>query len=140
GVNRRNSELLDQLTQISRSRYETGSATQSDLLVAQTESAKLLEMRADIERQISDAETALNVLMNRPAQATLGEPAQLSYTDQTLSLNALQTIALARRPEVQRAQTRLDAERFRLQLARRQRFPDPAFNVKAQRYNDAAQA
>jgi len=47
---------------------------------------------------------------------------------------------LARRPELQRAQDRLEAERFRFELARRQWFPDPALNVKAQRYNDAAEA
>ena len=34
----------------------------------------------------------------------------------------------------------IDAERFRLELANRQWFPDPALNVKAQRYNSAAQA
>src|SRR5262245_50259758 len=49
-VNRRNSELLDQFVEISRSRYEAGVATQSDVLLAQTDSAKLLEARADIER------------------------------------------------------------------------------------------
>jgi outer membrane protein TolC len=40
---------------------------------------------------------------------------------------------------LQRAQDRVYAERFRLELANRQWFPDPALNVKAQRYNDAAQ-
>jgi cobalt-zinc-cadmium efflux system outer membrane protein len=52
----------------------------------------------------------------------------------------LQNIALAQRPELQRAQARLEAERFRVELAQRQWFPDPALNVKAQRYNDAAEA
>src|SRR5215813_11232446 len=61
-VNRRNTELLDQFVQISRSRYETGAATQADVLLAQTDAAKLLEARADIERQISQEQSALNVL------------------------------------------------------------------------------
>ncbi len=73
-VNRRNDELLNQFVQISRSRYETGAASQTDVLLAQTDAAKLLETRADIERQISEAQSALNVLMNRPAQAALGRP------------------------------------------------------------------
>ena len=139
-VNRRNSELLNQFVQISRSRYEAGMATQSDVLLAQTDVAKLLEMRADIERQISEEQSALNVLMNRRAQAPLGEPSELVFTQQAPSLEELQGIALALRPELQRAQNRIDAERFRLQLANRQWFPDPALNVKAQRYNSAAQA
>ena len=68
-VNRRNTELLNQFVQISRSRYEAGVATQADVLLAQTDAAKLLETQADIERQISQEQSALNVLMNRPAQA-----------------------------------------------------------------------
>src|SRR5262245_21781768 len=139
-VNRRNSDLLDQFVQISRSRYETGAATQADVLIAQTDAAKLLEMRADLERQIAEAQSALNVLMNRPAQAALGEPSAPVFSEQALSLRTLQNVALARRPDSQCAQDRLEAERFRFELSRRQWFPDPALNVKAQRYNDAAEA
>lgn len=139
-VNRRNTDLLDQFVQISRNRYETGAATQADVLIAQTDAAKLLEIRADLERQISEAQSALNVLMNRSAQSVLGQPSTPVFAEQTLSLRTLQDIALARRPELQRAQARLEAERFRVELAKRQWFPDPALNVKAQRYNDAAEA
>jgi outer membrane protein TolC len=139
-VNRRNTGLLDQFVQISRSRYEAGVATQSDVLLAQTDAAKLLEMRADIERQISQEQSALNVLMNRAAQAPLGRPSELVFTPEALSLETLQASAVALRPELRRAQNRIDAERFRLELANRQWFPDPALNVKAQRYNSTAQA
>src|SRR5262249_11763051 len=41
-VNRRNSDLLEQFVQISRSRYEAGTASQADVLTAQTDAAKLL--------------------------------------------------------------------------------------------------
>ena len=139
-VNQRNRDLLKQFVQISRSRYEAGAATQADVLIAQTDAARLLESRADLERQISEAQSALNVLINRPAQTSLGRPSSLSFSAQPLSLEKLQAFALAQRPEVQRARDRIDAERSRLQLAKRQWFPDPALNVKTQRYNDAAQA
>jgi len=139
-VNRRNDELLGQFVEISRSRYETGGATQADVLIAQTDAAKLLETRADIERQISDAQSALNVLLNRPAQARLGRPGPLVFTPRALSLEELQAIAIASRPELQRARSQVDAARSRVELANRQWFPDPALNVKAQRYNEAAQA
>ena len=88
-VNRRNTELLNQFVQISRSRYEAGVATQTDVLLAQTDAAKLLEAQADIERQISQEQSALNVLMNRPAQARLGQPSELVFRPQTLSLETL---------------------------------------------------
>ena len=139
-VNRRNTELLNQFVQISRSRYEAGVATQSDVLLAQTDAAKLLETEADIERQISQEQSALNVLMNRSAQAPLGRPSELVFALEARSLETLQASAIALRPELRRAQNRVDAEKFRLELANRQWFPDPALNVKAQRYNSAAQA
>jgi cobalt-zinc-cadmium efflux system outer membrane protein len=139
-VNRRNADLLTQFVQISRSRYEAGVAAQADVLLAQTDAAKLLEARADIEREISQEQSALNVLMNRPAQTPVGQPSELAFSPQPLSLGRLQAIALALRPELQRAQDRIDAERFRLELANRQWFPDPALNVRAQRYNSAPQA
>ena len=41
---------------------------------------------------------------------------------------------------MQRAQNRVEAERFRVELANRQRFPDPTLDVQAQRYNEAGQA
>ena len=138
-VNRRNEELLSQFIKISETRYETGAATQSDVLIAQTDLAKLLETRADIQRQISEEQSALNVLMNRPAQAPLGQPAPLVFAPQNFSLERLQAITLARRPEMQRAQSIIEAEKFRLELANRQWFPDPMLNFKAQRYNDASQ-
>ena len=122
-VNRRNEDLIGQFVQISRSRYETGTATQADVLIAQTDATKLLEMRADIERQISEAQSALNVLLNRSAQAPLGRPAALVFIPSGLSLPTLQAIAIAHRPELQRAQSRINAERFRLELANRQWFP-----------------
>jgi outer membrane protein TolC len=139
-VNRRNTELLNQFVQISRSRYEAGTATQADVLTAQTDAAKLLEAQAEIERQISQEQSALNVLMNRRAQAPLGQPSELVFAPEARSLEMLQASAIALRPELRRAQNRVDAEKFRLELANRQWFPDPALNVKAQRYNSAAQA
>ena len=49
-------------------------------------------------------------------------------------------MALEARPEMQRARNRIEAEKARVQLARRERLPDPALSVKAGRYNDTGQA
>jgi len=139
-VNRRNVELLTQFAEISRTRYEVGSASEAEVLSAKTDAAKLLEAQSDILRRISDAQTQLNVFMNRPAQASLAEPILIPFEPARLSLPALQRFALSARPEVQRLENRIEAEKSRLQLAKRQWLPDPAVNVKAQRYNDAAQS
>ena len=139
-VNRRNIELLGQFAELSQARYEVGNAREADVLTARTDSARLDEIQADILRRISDAQTELNVLMNRPAQAPLGAPTALTFEPAPQSLGVLQRVALEARPEVQRARNRIEAEKARVQLARRQRLPDPAFSVKAGRYNDTGQA
>ena len=139
-VNRRNVELLNQFAKISRDRYEVGTASQADVLTAETDTARLEEAQVDIFRRISDAQTQLNVLMNRPAQAPLAAPAQVPFQSVRLSLPKLQALALAARPELQRAQNRTEAETFRVELAKRQRVPDPMLNVQAQRYNEAREA
>lgn len=139
-VNRRNVELLTQFAKISRDRYEVGTASQADVLTAETDAAKLVEAQADIFRRVSDAQSQLNVLMNRPAQAPLPPPAPLAFEPMRLSLPQLQALAIAARPEVQRAQNRIEADRSRLELAQRQWLPDPNLNVQAQRYNDAREA
>jgi outer membrane protein TolC len=77
--------------------------------------------------------------MNRSAQAPLGRPAALVFTPHQFSLERLQALTLVFRPELQRVRSLVDAEKFRLELANRQWFPDPTLNLKAQRYNDASQ-
>jgi len=139
-VNQRNVDLLNQFAEVNRQRYEVGNATQADVLTAQTDAAKLLEAQSDIFRRISDAQSQLNVLMNRPAQSPLAQPSQIPFQPPHFSLQALQAVAVSARPEMQRAQNRVEAERFRVELANRQRFPDPTLDVQAQRYNEAGQA
>jgi outer membrane protein TolC len=139
-VNQRNVDLLNQFAEVSRQRYEVGNASQADVLTAQTDAAKLLEAQSDIFRRISDAQSQLNVLMNRPAQSPLAQPSQIPFQSPHFSLQTLQAVALSARPEMQRAQNRVQAERFRLELANRQWFPDPTLDVQAQRYNEAGQA
>ncbi len=139
-VNQRNVDLLNQFAEVNRQRYEVGNASQADVLTAQTDAAKLLEAQSDIFRRISDAQSQLNVLMNRPAQSPLAQPSQSPFQPPHFSLQTLQAVALTARPEMQRAQNRVEAERFRVELANRQRFPDPTLDVQAQRYNEAGQA
>ena len=139
-VNRRNIELLDQFAELSQARYEVGNAREADVLTAKTDGARLDDIQAEILRRISDAQTELNVLMNRPAQAPLGTPTALTFESIPHSLGVLQRAALEARPEVQRARNRIEAAKARVQLARRERLSDPAFSVKAGRYNDTGQA
>src|SRR6266567_7016249 len=139
-INEKNIVSLKQIADISRSKYEAGTETAANVLVAETDYSKLLEMRRDLERQLSDEQAQLNTLMNRDAFAPLGQPETASIKAPELSPAALRPLVLAQRPEIKMAEAKIDMEKSKLQLARREWIPDPAIKVEAQRYNDAAQA
>ncbi len=139
-INSKNLTSLKQIADISRSRYEAGLENAANVLVAETDYSKLQEARRDLERNLSDAQSQLNALMNRDAFASLGTPVTTSVDHAHLSLTSLRTVALAQRPEVLMARAKIDGEKSKLQLAHRAWIPDPALMVKSQRYNDAAEA
>src|SRR5262249_4498020 len=138
-INDKNLTSLKQIADISRSRYEAGLESVANVLVAETDYSKQQEARRDLERNLSDAQSQLNTLMNRDAFASLGTPIAASIDHANLLLNRLRTITLAQRPEVQMARAKIDGEKSKLQLAHRAWIPDPALMVKGQRYNDAAE-
>jgi len=139
-INSKNLTSLKQIADISRSRYEAGLESAANVLIAETDYSKLLEARRDLERNLSDAQSQLNTLMNRDAFKPFGTPVASSVNHAHLSVTRLRGTTLAQRPEVQMARAKIDGEKSKLQLARRAWIPDPALMVKGQRYNDAAEA
>ena len=139
-INGRNLTSLRQIADISRSKYESGTETAANTLVAETDHSRLLEGRRDLESSLSDAQSELNTLMNRDAFAPLGAPVDAPMSPMNLSVSRLRALTLAQRPEIQMARTKIDSEKSKVQLARRAWIPDPALSVKGQRYNEASQA
>jgi len=134
-----NLELLREFTRVTRNKYEAGNRPQSDVLAAETDASKLEESRYDIMRQISEAESQLNVLMNRPAQAPLSKPEPLGFPAVHFDQQRVQTLALDHRPEVLTAARKIEAARAKLEAAKREWIPEPSLRVEASRYNDAGQ-
>lgn len=133
-INDRTQDLLKQLVQLSRTKYETGTATQSDVLLAETELARLSETRSTLERDRSDQQTQLNVLANRPASRPVGQPAPLAFRGSVLSADKATELASHQRPEILIAWRKIEAEQARLQLAHRQWIPDPKLIIAARQY------
>ena len=139
-INQKNIVSLRQIADISRSKYEAGTETAANVLVAETEASKVLEAQRDLERQLSDEQAQLNTLMNRDAFAAIGPPEETGLKMPELSVTRLRRLVLTQRPEVKMAEAKIDMEKSKLQLARREWIPDPALSVKAQRYNGTAQS
>src|SRR5438132_6654289 len=138
-INQKNLTSLMQSADMSRSKYEAGTETAANTLVAETDYSKLLEARRDLERGLSEAQSELNTLMKLDAFAPLGTPVDATMSAMNLSVSRLRALTLAQRPEMQMARAKIDMEKSKLDLAHRAWIPDPALMVKGQRYNDASQ-
>jgi len=134
-INSRNEDVLKQLAEITRVKYESGTQSQAEVLIAQTDLARLGETRSLIARELSDQQTQLNVLMNRPASSALGSPRGLTFTSQPFSRKTIEAEVLAKRPEVILAARSIEAEKSRRDLAKRQWIPDPQLRVEARQFN-----
>jgi len=139
-INAKNSVSLRQIADISRTKYEAGTHSAADVLVAETDASKVEERQRDLQRALSDTQSQLNALMNRDAFAAIGVPEESGITMPELSVSRLRLVLLAHRPEIKMAEAKIDLEKAKLQLAQRAWIPDPALSVKAQRYNDATQS
>src|SRR5215471_788499 len=102
-INNKNLTSLKQIADISRSRYEAGLETAANALIAETDYSKLQEARTDLERNLSDAQSQLNALINRDAFAAIGPPAETAVDTAHLSVSRLRSVTLMQRPEVQMA-------------------------------------
>jgi outer membrane protein TolC len=133
-INQHNRKLLRQFAEISRVKYEAGLQMQSDVLLARSEEARLRETEFNILREISDQESQLNVLMNRPATASLGRPPALVFRPLTPSRERIEEEALAQRPEIAEAELQVAAGHARLEFARREWIPDPQLRIEARHF------
>jgi outer membrane protein, heavy metal efflux system len=138
-LNRKNLVSLNQISEVTRSRYEVGKATAADALAVEVEASRILESEQDILRNISAEQSQLNVLMNRDAFAPLDRPEEMSVQPPGTELEKIRALMLGNRPEIKIAQAALQMEKSRVELSRRNWIPDPAVTVQGQRYNDAAE-
>src|SRR5437868_5802646 len=139
-LNRKNYESLTQIVEINRSRYEVGTQSAADVLMSETEAAKLLEVRRDLERNIAAEQSQLNVLMNRDAFAPLAVSDDISLPHREFSIGILRSLTLSNRPEIRAARAKVAAEEASVRLAHRAWVPDPSVKLEGQRYNDAGQS
>jgi cobalt-zinc-cadmium efflux system outer membrane protein len=140
-LNEKNVTSLQQIAEIATDRYSVGNDTAGEALAAQTEASKMRETQRDLERALADERTQLNVLMNRDAFAPIGQLAGgATIPAAAFSVDRLRAQLLAHRPEIKIAQAKIDAEKAKLDLARREWIPDPTLSLRADRYNDARES
>ncbi len=134
-LNAENQRILADIINITQRKLETGESMLADSLQAQAESAMLEDKRADLSRQHTQARVTLNSLMQRPVDAPLSDPAPLTF--QALSLTAPQMMgqALRNNPSLLTAQSQVLTDTQKIDLAQRQRRPDPNIEIFVRQLN-----
>ena len=116
--------LLDELIATSRTRYAAGRALKQDVLQAEVERADLDNHQLLLLRQQATVQARINALLNRAPDAPLPAAAPISLQQTPPALEPLQSLALARHPELSRVEAAISASESRVTLAEKAFFPD----------------
>ena len=115
--------LLDELLATAQTRYAAGRALQQDVLQAEVERADLNNHLLRLLRQQTTIQARINALLNRAPDAPLPAAAPISVEAAPPALEALQSSALARHPELLRLNAEIAASENRVTLAKKAFYP-----------------
>jgi outer membrane protein TolC len=123
GITARNQQRLEQLAEITESRYRVGKAMQQDVLRARLEISMLLQRAAALRQQKLTAGARLNTMMGRPAGAALAEAAEPAASVLP-AIDALAPVAAANDLMLAREARMGERESAALALSRKNGTPD----------------
>ena len=138
-LNKADEDSLVQSVDSTRARFEEGKQGQASVLLVENERQKVIEARKDLELELKEAQSSINILMNRDPSIPVRVVSDDSMDSLPASPERLRTVILTNRPEIRAAQAKLAAANARLQLAKRDWIPDPTVSFGAERYNGASQ-
>jgi outer membrane protein TolC len=121
----KNKSLFRQFITVAKTKYKTGKGLQQDILLAQLELSKLMEQGIQLVALRRNQAIQLNTLMDKPASDSLRLADSVSLRmPKILSETNLYEVADSTRPTIKERETSVEAARSRLELAKRNRYPD----------------
>ena len=125
-----NQLLLEQFIEIARTKYETGTGLQQDVLLAQLELSKRIDREIQVESLRRTQAIRLNALMDRMPQSAVLLPESVSDAMPTiLTEDELYRLAEVARPLLKNLEQTVAAANSRLDLAKRDYYPDFSVGV-----------
>ncbi len=129
----RNKGLLEKFARIAEAGYSVGKGLQQDVFKAQVEISKLNEELLLLEQRRGVAEARMNALLYREPESEIGRPESLRPREFTIPVSELQQTALDHQPALLAQRRRIDRERYGVDLARKEFYPD--FTVGVSYFN-----
>ena len=128
-INKRLTEMEDQLIRVAETRYATGRGLQQDVLQAQVELSKLLDEKITLEKKRRSLEDRINELLNRESFVPVPPPEELSSPGLSLQIRELQAQGLTGNPWLKVRQIGIDEALVEIELAKKDYWPDMDFRV-----------
>lgn len=116
--------LLDELIATAQTRYAAGRALKQDVLQAEVERTDLDNQLLRLLRLKATIQARINALLNQPPNTPLPPAAAIATATDLPSAEAMQTLALARHPELAQIEARISASASRITLAEKAFYPD----------------
>jgi outer membrane protein, heavy metal efflux system len=120
-----NQALLRQFITVAKTKYETGKGLQQDVLLSQLELSRLMDQKIQLRAIRRNQSIQLNILMDLPANDSIVLPDKVSKMMPNLANESeLYKKAGAVRPRLKQMERKVDAAQSRLDLAKRDYYPD----------------
>jgi outer membrane protein TolC len=126
-----NKKLLEQFARIAETRYRVGQGIQQDVLKAHVEISKLIDRLTVLEQRRAAIEEEINSFLYRPPGTPLGKPAKVTKAGFPYPYNQLYEITRSHYPLLQVQEQEIQRSQHRVELARRDFYPDFALGFSA---------
>ncbi|MBE0541073.1 MAG: TolC family protein [Verrucomicrobia bacterium] len=129
GVATENVDLLKQLEEIARSKYESGTAEHGDVIKAQVELDKLRDRLRTLQDFKHPLVARLNAALNRPAESAL--PFPTNHSPGVLPSDTAQLLEQLKssNPELKSLDFQAEKDKAAIALARKEFYPDVTLGV-----------
>ena len=117
-------ELLQRFAKVAEIRYSVGKAAQQDVLRAQVELSRLAERQTLLDQTRQTLVAQLNSVRDLPVDAPVGSPDKIRQSTLVLSFDELLAAAQASFPVLKRQRALVEANRFAVELARKELRPN----------------
>jgi outer membrane protein TolC len=117
--------LMARLEQIAQARYANGLAAQQDAIRAQVEQTAMQNDLLALDSERRQAQSRMNALLSRPAQAPLAEPQNLRAlpTEESVDFARLETHLRSNNPLLAASASLVKAADKNMELVRQNRYP-----------------
>jgi outer membrane protein TolC len=136
----RSLRVMDDITRYTESRYGVGTGMQQDVLRAQVERSRMLDMQIGLRQQRRSLQATMNRLLFRQAGTPLKTVSELATPPVTLSADELTAKAEKSRPQLAGLAAQVAKGKLEERLAKKEYYPDFTFSLEYMQREEAMES